>query len=299
VVVAGAAKATTGCPDDAMPVVCGSYKSGDVNLQDFNSMASADAAQGTHATSTAGVLGGCARNSVILQRCRHVCFNVEPVFARTEYRYVGEGRGSYSRVKSYNFVGEGVGKYDKEVTTIYHGWKFRRACCLVTMVALLACLLVPLFVLFLSILQQESGANDSPSVLPSPNSSAATAAATTSGIIAYDCQAGLSNWEAGWSLVKKAYCCEYSNISCPDAAKTTIATKEPQNASVTPPAPSAAPLQPAITRTLQSRLPPLDLPPRVLPLFRQPSAAVVAKRWSALKEIALQRMDSSFGKGQN
>jgi len=160
------------------------------------------------------------------------------------------------------------------------------------MVALLPCLLVPLFVLLLSILKQESGANDFPSALPSPNNSVATAASTTSGIIAYDCHAGLSNWEAGWSHVKKAYCCEYNNISCPDAATTT--TMEPQKASVKPQAPSAAPLQPAITRTLQSRLPPLDLPPRVLPLFRQPSAAVVAKRWSALKEIALQRIRCYF-----
>lgn len=279
-----------------MPVVCGSYKSGDVNLQDFNSIASADATQGTQATGTAGVLGGLACNSLMLQRCRHVCFNVEPVLSRTEYRYVGEGRGSYSRVKSYNFVGEGVGKYDKEVTAIYHGWKFRRVCCLVTMVALLPCLLVPLFVLLLNILQQESDTEDSPSALPSLNKSVATAASTTSGNIAYDCHAGLSNWEAGWSHVKKAYCCEYTNIGCPHAATTTttMATTEPHNTSVTPQAPGAAPLQPAITRTLQSRRPPLDLPPRVLPSLRQPSTNAVAKRWSALKEIALQRIRCYF-----
>lgn len=253
-------------------------------------MASADAAQGTDANGTAGVLG-CARNSMMLQRCRHVCFNVEPVFARTEYRYVGEGRGSYSRVKSYNFVGEGVGKYDKEVTAIHHGWQFRRACCLVGMVTLLPCLLIPLFVLLLSILQQESGAEDSSSALPPPNNTVVTAAWTTTGIIAYDCHAGLSNWEAGWSHIKKAYCCEYNNIGCPKAATTTtMAATGPQNASLTPQAPSAAPLQPAITRALRSRLPPLDLPLRVLPSLPQPSATAAVKRWSTLKEIALQRM---------
>jgi len=255
-------------------------------------MASADASQGTHETGTAGALGGCTRNSMMLQRCRHVCFNVEPVFARTEYRYVGEGRGSYSRVKSYNFVGEGVGKYDKEVTTTYHGWKFRKVCCLVGMVTLLPCLLVPLFVLLLNVLHQESGAEDSSSAPVSPNETVVIPASTTSGTIAYDCNAGLNNWQAGWSRVKKAYCCEYNNINCPEAGATTttMATTEPHNASVTPQAPSAAPLQPATTRALQSRQPSLDLPPKVLPLLLQPNATAAAKHWSALKKVAWNRI---------
>merc|ERR1712039_706017 len=32
---------------------------------------------------------------------------------------------------------------------------------------------------------------------------------------AYDCKAGVSKWETGWSETKKAWCCRSERIGCP------------------------------------------------------------------------------------
>merc|ERR1712085_120493 len=31
----------------------------------------------------------------------------------------------------------------------------------------------------------------------------------------YDCNAGFSNWQAGWSVAKKAWCCQPASKGCP------------------------------------------------------------------------------------
>lgn len=41
---------------------------------------------------------------------------------------------------------------------------------------------------------------------------ACPSAATTS--LPFDCQAGLSNWQAGWSAPKKAWCCAHESLGC-------------------------------------------------------------------------------------
>jgi hypothetical protein len=50
-----------------------------------------------------------------------------------------------------------------------------------------------------------------------------TTARTTS--LPYDCQAGLSNWENGWSIRKKAWCCDHQKLGCNTV--TTIPTIPP------------------------------------------------------------------------
>jgi len=42
---------------------------------------------------------------------------------RTEWQYVGEGKGGFNQVQRFNYVGEGRGRYNKESTTEYHGWR--------------------------------------------------------------------------------------------------------------------------------------------------------------------------------
>lgn len=42
---------------------------------------------------------------------------------RTEWQYVGEGKGGFNQVQRFNYVGEGRGRYHKESSTEYHGWR--------------------------------------------------------------------------------------------------------------------------------------------------------------------------------
>jgi len=37
---------------------------------------------------------------------------------------------------------------------------------------------------------------------------------TTSTFVAYDCNAGFANWKAGWSRIKKHWCCEHKQRGC-------------------------------------------------------------------------------------
>lgn len=60
--------------------------------------------------------------------CPVSCFDKEPVVTGANWRYVGAGKGAYSKLQNYSFVGEGVGSFDKEMTTTYYGWRLRKCC---------------------------------------------------------------------------------------------------------------------------------------------------------------------------
>lgn len=42
-------------------------------------------------------------------------------------------------------------------------------------------------------------------------------AAVTNWVVPFDCDAGYSNWQYGWSPQKKAWCCEHASKACSDA----------------------------------------------------------------------------------
>merc|ERR550534_2775657 len=41
-----------------------------------------------------------------------------------------------------------------------------------------------------------------------------TGCTTTNGPVAFDCNAGLANWEAGWNDQKQIFCCSKTGVSC-------------------------------------------------------------------------------------
>jgi len=49
-----------------------------------------------------------------------------------------------------------------------------------------------------------------------PTSAPSTPPPDEGPIIRYDCKAGLSNWQWGWSMGKKDWCCTHENAGCPE-----------------------------------------------------------------------------------
>merc|ERR1712157_111645 len=119
--------------------------------------------------------------------------------------YVGSGRGSYSAQTQYKYVGAGCGEME------YVAPPAKPNCfCIISLSALLC--LLPLLLYWLM------GSNT---------------AQTTS--LPYDCNAGLANAQMGWSVGKKAWCCDHSGQGCP----TTPAPAPPPPP---PPPPPPAPM---------------------------------------------------------
>lgn len=58
-------------------------------------------------------------------------------------------------------------------------------------------------------------------------SSQGPARAQDSSALAFDCHAGYSNWESGWSSSKKEWCCQYHGLGCPQYARAPSALKDP------------------------------------------------------------------------
>jgi len=105
--------------------------------------------------------------------------------------YVGAGKGTYKATTSYTYVGQGVGEFDLV------GAQGRRCsvwvCCCSSVAA---CLVLAVVVFFSSTETTTTSVGDVTS-LP------------------YDCDAGYSNWRRGWSLGKKAWCCDHEGRACP------------------------------------------------------------------------------------
>jgi len=131
------------------------------------------------------------------------CCEAEGAVTKTEWQYVGSG-GSYTACQSYNYVGAGCGSYEKETTTVYYGWKFRKCC-----IGVGGCLLIPLLIwLLLNIMDPEDPDTD-PNV-PDPPLVIVTTLAPTAAPPTYDCsKPGL------WTLGKKDWCCKHYGRGCP------------------------------------------------------------------------------------
>merc|ERR1712107_733295 len=86
----------------------------------------------------------------------------------------------------------------------------------------------------------------------------------------YDCDAGYSNWEKGWSTTKKVFCCLHKKIGCPTAPPQPSPAPQPVPVPVPVPVPipapapiiqAPAPAPVVTTSSCPSGLPPSGLPP--------------------------------------
>lgn len=121
--------------------------------------------------------------------------------------FVGDGRGSYIRETSYQYVGTGAGELDYTQPAPTPN----NFICIagVSVVALLIPLLLWLFF------------------------GSGFTATTTAG--PYDCDAGLSNSQMGWSAGKRAYCCNNFQKGCLAMAPATFPPTQPPTAPPAPP----------------------------------------------------------------
>merc|ERR1711874_453518 len=124
--------------------------------------------------------------------------------------YVGSGRGSYSAQTQYKYVGAGCGEME------YVAPPAKPNCFCIVSFSLLLCLL-PLLLYWLM------GSN--------------TAQTTP---LPYDCNAGLANAQMGWSVGKKAWCCDHSGQGCPTTPPP--APPPPPPTPIIMPAPAPAPM---------------------------------------------------------
>jgi len=141
--------------------------------------------------------------------CMSMCF--EPTGAETaeDWEYTGPNLGSYEKVETYQYVGPGRGSVEKVANTTYTGWRCRQVCILLlglVMVGLIA------FLLWL-LLRNQSVGYEEPSV------------EVTS--VPFDCEAGYSNWQHGWSPMKQNYCCSTVSRGCHAAAQACVLWGDP------------------------------------------------------------------------
>eukprot|EP00930_Biecheleria_cincta_P034752 TRINITY_DN23974_c0_g1_i1.p1 TRINITY_DN23974_c0_g1~~TRINITY_DN23974_c0_g1_i1.p1 ORF type:complete len:417 (-),score=54.06 TRINITY_DN23974_c0_g1_i1:165-1415(-) len=140
--------------------------------------------------------------------CMSVCF--EPPVAETaeEWEYTGPNRGSYEKIETYQYVGPGRGSVEKVATTTYTGWRCRQAC------ILLSCLIMVGLIAFLVwlLLRQQPAYEERDYTFTS---------------VPFDCDAGFSNWQHGWSEMKQNYCCSTAQKGCHDDAQACVLWGDP------------------------------------------------------------------------
>lgn len=127
------------------------------------------------------------------------------VEGQAQLGYVGGGRGSYMQETTYKYVGAGAGELEYITPTPKANY-----CLCIASVSVLLLVVLPL------ILWLAFGGSAVMTTSPEP----------------YDCNAGLSNAEVGWSISKKTYCCSKYAKGCPTTAAPMPITAAPTFAPV-------------------------------------------------------------------
>eukprot|EP00444_Apocalathium_aciculiferum_P032691 CAMPEP_0183486574 /NCGR_PEP_ID=MMETSP0370-20130417/180005_1 /TAXON_ID=268820 /ORGANISM="Peridinium aciculiferum, Strain PAER-2" /LENGTH=583 /DNA_ID=CAMNT_0025679893 /DNA_START=35 /DNA_END=1784 /DNA_ORIENTATION=- len=124
-----------------------------------------------------------------------------------EYSKVAERQGDYEMVANYNFVGEGTGSFEKETITSYYGWRLGRKCIFCMIVTVLCGVLVAIW----STIPASGTATSTmkSGLRPLPSTSIAQISPMSPSTSApFDCENGLADWQNGWALQKKIWCCQ-------------------------------------------------------------------------------------------
>lgn len=133
----------------------------------------------------------------------NLCVDPNGAVNNEDYVYAGPRGGSYEKVESYQYVGQGRGSIEKVDNVSYTGWRCRQAC------ILLSCLLMSGLVgllAWLIIRQQPVNLQEDTYTVAS---------------LPFDCGAGFSNWQHGWSVMKQNYCCRTASRGCHQAPAVT------------------------------------------------------------------------------
>mmetsp|Transcript_120251 Transcript_120251/g.256650 ORF Transcript_120251/g.256650 Transcript_120251/m.256650 type:complete len:347 (-) Transcript_120251:37-1077(-) len=118
---------------------------------------------------------------------------------RSILSWVGSGNGNYRQTTSYEYAGEGCG--DFQIVEVPTSWFCSGWC--------VACGVGSGLLLLLGLLWMLFGGSET---------------TTTTYLIStsqpYDCAAGYNNWQRGWSIGKKAWCCDHHGLACPPSTSS-------------------------------------------------------------------------------
>jgi len=215
-----------------------------------------------HAGECAGACGG----------MEVACCEAQGAVTQTNWAFVGQGNGGYNSVQSYQYVGDGCGSFDKETTTTYWGWKFRKCC-----IGVGGCLLIPaLLWLLIQILNPEPNPGPDPSTPPPiiVISTPAPSPAPEPNRPLYDCsKQGL------WTLAKRDWCCKHYGRGCPTHPPTPpVTTPCPTHPPVPHPVPIPAPAPVPVPHPVVPTSLPYDCNADFLNCYH-----CLMKRWSVSK----------------
>mmetsp|Transcript_103561 Transcript_103561/g.221487 ORF Transcript_103561/g.221487 Transcript_103561/m.221487 type:complete len:388 (-) Transcript_103561:117-1280(-) len=127
--------------------------------------------------------------------CRGVCASESSQRNSALVSYVGDNRGAYSECRTYTYVGKGAGAFElmpaETSSASSLGW-----CLALTSIAVALLIVLGFWGVQGGLLSRH-----------------------LSDEVRFDCEAGYSNWKLGWSIDKKAWCCDHFALACPP--KTT------------------------------------------------------------------------------
>lgn len=166
-----------------------------------------------------------------------ICFEAENVKKEVNWSFVGPGKGTWQLESDYSFVGQGMGAWNMDMTKGFYGWKPKRTCIglLVGIAAVVAA--GTCYWRYLQS-QHSSSSRGSKQSLPARSSESETFDCTKDNHTwtkdpsldkqrecckkygrpcsrsAYNCSIEANNWREAWSPMKKAWCCEHSELGC-------------------------------------------------------------------------------------
>jgi len=142
-------------------------------------------------------------------------FNVEASVAGTNWQYVGEGHGGYSKVQKYKYVGVG-GDWEKEVTEIPTNWRMKKFGFFILALFIVGPLIYLGSGLVMDDTEEEQNAvTEKVLIGPASNASSEKSAneANQRQGPEPDCTVGMFNWKH-WNDDKKQFCCRTRHIGC-------------------------------------------------------------------------------------
>mmetsp|Transcript_30916 Transcript_30916/g.60711 ORF Transcript_30916/g.60711 Transcript_30916/m.60711 type:complete len:421 (+) Transcript_30916:60-1322(+) len=160
----------------------------------------------------------------------HLCFEPEGTVQNENWKFVGDGRGEFSKMQMYYYAGDGAGTFSKQESRADWGKTTRQVCQGFMIVLGIAGVIYLVYTILTAPKDSDLQLKGANSSLPAPAPQAAVPSATPGGgppapapptmrmdIVtsnAFNCEVGFFNWRKAWSHGKQRYCCEHFHRGC-------------------------------------------------------------------------------------
>jgi len=158
-----------------------------------------------------------------------MCFEPQGEVKTVNWKYVGEGRGMYSKVQTYNYVGEG-GSYDQQAGSGSAARCLFTVCKVLTVLAIIA---LSVYYYFFVVVPSTTVSTAEENRIQ--QMSATTGAPSTGTPELFNCHN-----QALMMPAKEQYCCDRYKVFCPPAAAANVPQQLPGPPGGVPPPPPPA-----------------------------------------------------------